>query len=85
MTHSKHDLLERREVVETLTRLVSSIQGPCVVAVDAPWGAGKSTFLNIWSQHLRDRGFQLLCLTHGKRFLQRSIRGTLRRIDSGTS
>lgn len=52
----KHDLLGRREAVEALTNLVTNVEGPCVIAGDAPWGAGKTTFLKMWTQHLRNRG-----------------------------
>ncbi|MCY4421276.1 MAG: P-loop NTPase fold protein [Gammaproteobacteria bacterium] len=55
-----NDLLDRRQSVEVLTRLIDSIEGPCVLAVDAAWGAGKTTFLNIWSQHLRIKGFPVV-------------------------
>ena len=50
----KHDLLGRKEPAEILTHLLGSIEGPCVLAVDATWGDGKSTFLRLWSQHLRN-------------------------------
>ena len=56
----KHDLLDRREAVETLTHLVANLDGPCVLAVDAAWGAGKTTFLRIWTQHLRNQGFPVV-------------------------
>ncbi len=56
----KHDLLDRRELVEVLTSLVGNLQNPYVLAVDAPWGAGKSTFLRMWKQHLRNQGFPVV-------------------------
>ena len=56
----ENDKLDRRETVETLTQLVGKIEGPCAMAVDAPWGAGKTTFLKLWSQHLRNEGFQVI-------------------------
>ena len=56
----KYDLLKRKEAVETLTSMVTAIRGPCVLAVDAAWGTGKTTFLNIWSQHLRNHGFSVV-------------------------
>ena len=56
----EHDKLDRKVTVETLTQLVSSIEGPCVLALDALWGAGKTTFLNIWTQYLRDEGFTVV-------------------------
>ena len=54
------DLLDRKELAETLTQLVDGVEGPCVMAIDAPWGAGKTTFLKMWSQHLRNQGFPVV-------------------------
>ena len=48
-----NDRLGRKEPAEVLTRLVRSFDGPCVIAVDAAWGNGKTTFLRMWAQHLR--------------------------------
>ena len=56
----KNDLLSRKEPAEILTHLVGSLEGPCVLAVDAAWGAGKTTFLNIWSKHLRNQKFPVV-------------------------
>lgn len=56
----ENDLLGRKEPVEVLTHLIGSIEGPCVLAVDAPWGAGKTTFLKMWSQYLRNEGFPVV-------------------------
>ena len=50
----KNDLLSRKEPAEILTHLVGSIESPCVLAVDAAWGLGKTTFLKLWAQHLRN-------------------------------
>lgn len=30
-----------------------NIQGPCVIALDAPWGDGKTAFVKMWVQYLR--------------------------------
>ena len=56
----ENDLLGRREPVEILTNLFDSIEGPCVLAVDASWGNGKSTFLKIWAQHLRNEKYYVI-------------------------
>lgn len=56
----KNDLLGRKQVVEVLTELLGSIEGPCVFSVDGGWGTGKTTFLNMWSQHLRNNGFSVI-------------------------
>ena len=57
----KNDLLERKTPVETLTRLIDAVDGPRVMAVDAAWGMGKTTFLNLWAWHLRESGFPVIC------------------------
>lgn len=48
----ENDLLNRKPAAEVLTRLIQSFEGPCVIAVDAAWGNGKTTFLNMWGQSL---------------------------------
>ncbi len=56
----KYDLLNRKEPVEVLTHLAGALEGPCVLAVDAAWGNGKSTFIRIWAQYLREKGFPVV-------------------------
>ena len=56
----KHDLLDRKRSIELLTSIVGSIEGPCVFAVDAAWGTGKTTFLRMWTQHLRNEHFGIV-------------------------
>ena len=56
----KLDLLEREETVKILTHLSRSISGPCVLALDAPWGGGKTTFLRFWAQYLRNNDFSVV-------------------------
>ena len=56
----KGDLLDRKEKIEVLTRLVGNVEGPCTMAVDAAWGAGKTTFLKMWARHLCQQGFPVV-------------------------
>ena len=56
----QNDLLNRQGFAGTLTRLVGSIDGPCVLAIDAAWGAGKTTFIKMWAKHLRNEGFPVV-------------------------
>ena len=56
----KNDLLGRKQSVEILTQIVGSFEGPCVLAVDAGWGEGKTTFLRIWERHLRQQEFTVV-------------------------
>ena len=55
-----NDTLGRRQPAEVLTHLIGSLDGPCVLAVDAVWGAGKTTFLRMWAGHLRKLGFPVV-------------------------
>lgn len=56
----KNDVLGRKESAEILTQLVSNVSGPFVLAVDAPWGTGKTTFIEMWMAHLKEKGFPCL-------------------------
>ena len=56
----EHDLLGREESIKALTAVIGSIKGPCVMAVDAGWGMGKTTFLRMWAQHLRNERFPVV-------------------------
>jgi hypothetical protein len=52
----KNDALNRKDCAENLTTLIQSSQSPLVLAVNAPWGMGKTTFLKMWRQHLKNEG-----------------------------
>jgi len=41
---------------ERLTNLVEQAEGPAVISLTAPWGTGKTTFLDMWSASLRSKG-----------------------------
>lgn len=43
----RHDSLQRRTQVRNLSLLLKEAPGSVICAVDAPWGAGKSTFLRL--------------------------------------
>lgn len=49
-----NDALNRKESAETLTQLIISTNDPLVICIDAPWGQGKTTFLRMWEQHLKN-------------------------------
>ena len=50
----QNDSLNRKENAEALTQFVLSADDPLVVCIDAPWGQGKTTFLRMWEQHLKN-------------------------------
>ncbi len=54
------DALQRGESAEMLTRLILTLNEPFVLAVDSPWGTGKTTFLRMWMQQLSNSGYPCL-------------------------
>ena len=52
-----NDKLNRQDQIEVLTSVIESNSGPCVIAIDAAWGNGKTTFLKMWTQYLRNKYF----------------------------
>lgn len=50
-----NDALKRKENVEVLTQLISTLSGPFVLAIDSEWGTGKTTFLKMWMQQLTNQ------------------------------
>ena len=56
----RFDLLDRRKSAAVLTDVVRSFRGPGVIALDAAWGAGKTTFLRMWSQKLKNDQFTVV-------------------------
>ena len=55
-----NDHIGREQTAKILTRFIGAIEGPGVLAIDAPWGAGKTTFLNMWKQYLHNEGFPVV-------------------------
>ncbi|MFZ3087728.1 MAG: P-loop NTPase fold protein [Methylotenera sp.] len=49
------DALKRKESVEALTSFIGSLKGPFVLAIDSPWGTGKTTFIKMWQAHLNTK------------------------------
>ena len=39
---------------------MTDLEKPCVVAVDAPWGTGKTTFIKMWTQHLKNEEYPVV-------------------------
>ena len=50
----RNDVLSRKESGEALTDFILSANDSVVVCLDAPWGQGKTTFLRMWEQDLRN-------------------------------
>jgi hypothetical protein len=54
----QHDALEREPIVEFLARLIGRLQGPFVLALDSPWGTGKTTIVKMLQAKLAMDQFQ---------------------------
>ena len=54
-----NDKLNRKDQVEAVTNFLHNLDGSCVLAVDAPWGAGKTVFLKMLVQNLRNQDFRV--------------------------
>ena len=50
------DLFGYKDFGERLARFVESLEGPSVIALDGPWGSGKTVFARQWAGLLRKRG-----------------------------
>ena len=50
------DTLGRSREIENLTPVLLNAEAPLVFAIDAPWGGGKTTFIQLWQQFLKKEG-----------------------------
>ncbi|MES2664124.1 MAG: P-loop NTPase fold protein [Pseudomonadota bacterium] len=55
-----NDQLDLKDTAEALKNFISSSQDPLVICIDAAWGQGKTTFLKMWKQLLRNDGFPVI-------------------------
>ena len=54
----KFDALYRKPVVEFLRDLIKQIEGPFVLALDSPWGTGKTTVVRMLRRSMEIEGFK---------------------------
>lgn len=52
--------LNRREHASTLTKVVGQLNGGGVLSICGDWGTGKTTFVKMWEQQLKNEGFHTL-------------------------
>ena len=56
------DLWDRRRLGEQLTNYVDRLQCGAVLALNAPWGEGKTWFVRHWQKHLENEGHNVIYL-----------------------
>ena len=54
------DLLNRKELAVKLTGYLDRLRAGAVLAIDAPWGEGKTWFGRNWEQYLKDEGHKVV-------------------------
>lgn len=54
------DLFGRKSFGDGLTRLITNVDDPLVIALDGQWGSGKTTFLRMWAGELRKEEFPVV-------------------------
>jgi hypothetical protein len=52
--------LNRKQYAEVLTDIVSLYSDGFVLAVNNKWGTGKTTFIKMWEQHLKNKDYKIL-------------------------
>jgi hypothetical protein len=50
-----NDLLDRKDEIINLTNIIQNIEDPLVLAINAPWGTGKTTFIKLWRTYLEQQ------------------------------
>lgn len=56
----KDDKLGRKDYAEILTGIVETFVSGAVIALNGSWGTGKTAFLKMWSQHLKNQDFPVI-------------------------
>lgn len=49
----KNDWLERKEIIENLSKLFMDTKNPFVLNINSQWGSGKTTFVKLWKAYLK--------------------------------
>ncbi|WP_179375177.1 KAP family P-loop NTPase fold protein [Winogradskyella wichelsiae] len=52
--------LDRKKYADVLTSIISSYSNGFVLAIDNKWGTGKTTFVKMWNQQLKNQKYQTL-------------------------
>jgi hypothetical protein len=45
---NENDIFKRKPFADKLTEIIKNCDDGLVIAIDAPWGAGKTTFVQMW-------------------------------------
>lgn len=54
------DKLDRKYEIEKLTSIFEVVDNELVLAINSPWGTGKTTFLKMWEAYLNNKGYKTI-------------------------
>ena len=54
------DMLGRDKSGKVLEQMVSAFSDGCVIALHGKWGTGKTTFVKMWSEYMRQQGYTVM-------------------------
>ena len=54
----ENDLLDRKDAITDLSKLIEGQKKALVLSVNADWGAGKTTFVRLWKAYLKTQGIE---------------------------
>ncbi|QAR32749.1 hypothetical protein EP073_04820 [Geovibrio thiophilus] len=55
-----NDMLGREQIIINLTEIIKNAEEGFVLCVNAPWGNGKTTFINLWKVFLEGNSFKTI-------------------------
>ena len=77
----KNDVLGREPQVKAFCAVLTGVEAPAVMSLDAGWGTGKTAFVKMCSAWMRSGAFPIF--RHGRCELQRLDAGLYRRASQG--
>ena len=54
------DFFDRQKLIEILSKYIDILKKDAVIAIDAPWGTGKSWFGSKWTDYLKKEGHKVI-------------------------
>ncbi len=54
------DFFDRQKLIEILSKYIDILKKDAVIAIDAPWGTGKTWFAGKWKDYLEKEGHKVI-------------------------
>ena len=70
MTFEDDDQLDRKSIAENFNLLFEEMSQPFVIALDSPWGTGKTQFIHMWRNLLNEKAKTIYINVWEEAFLQ---------------